>query len=94
MANTYRARTPAGQAAFEGGVFERDFTAAEERDWLGSGVLELVPRTYRVLSDNYERPKDELFDAALLVEVEAALIAGGHIERVAKPKTEPKPEEK
>lgn len=103
MTNTYRALTQAGQAAFDTGVFERDFTPVEERDWLANGVLELVPRTYRVLSDNYELPKGETFEAALPIEVERAQIEGGHIERVDKPKakrakpkadTEPdKPEE-
>lgn len=82
MTNTYRAKTKAAEAAFSSGVFERDFTVTEERDALDSGLLELVPRTYRVLSDNYAVPEGETFEAALLIENEAALIAGGHIERV------------
>jgi hypothetical protein len=83
MANTYRALTPAAVGAFAEGVFEREFTVMQEKDWLDSGLLELVPRTYRVLSDNYEagRPGD-LVELALLIENEAALIFGGHIERV------------
>jgi hypothetical protein len=83
--NTYRATTPAAVAAFSDGVFERDFTPSEEKDWLDSGVLELVPRTYLVRSDNYQVPLGQTFEAAFLVEIEAALVAGGHIERVAPP---------
>jgi hypothetical protein len=67
------------------GVFEREFSLAEEADWLGSGLLELVPRAYRALSNNYQVTQGETFDAAFLVENEAALIQGGHIERVNKP---------
>ena len=82
MANTYRALTPAAVGAFDEGVFERDFTVVEEKDWLDSGLVELVPRTYRVLSANYAVPQGQTFEAAMLKENEAALIAGGHIERV------------
>lgn len=83
MSNTYRAKTPAAIGAFAAGVFEREFTPMEERDWLDSGLLELVPRTYRVLTNNYSAAaQGETFQAALLVEQEAALIQGGHIERV------------
>jgi hypothetical protein len=39
-----------------------------------------------VLSDNYAAAaQGETFDGALLVENEAALIQGGHIERVERP---------
>jgi hypothetical protein len=89
MSNTYRALTPDGEAVFGEGVLERDFTVTEERDWLGSGLIELVPRTYRALSDNYTAAaQGEEFTAALLVEHEAALIQGGHIERVDKAEPE------
>lgn len=95
MSNTYRALTPAAQAAFSVGVFEAEFTPSEEKDWLDSGLLELVPRTYRVLSDNFEVPKDELFERAYLKEPESALIGAGHIERVDEPEepTEDEPAE-
>lgn len=84
--NTYKATSPAAVAAFEDGVFERDFTPAEEQDWLSSGLLELAPRTYRVLSNNYEAgSQGELVELALLKEIEAALIQGGHLERVGDP---------
>jgi len=86
--NTYKATTPAAAAAFAEGVFEREFTPAEEQDWLDSGLLELVPRAYRVLSNNYAAgAQGDLVDLALLVEHESALIQGGHIERVDKPAT-------
>lgn len=85
MGNTYRAKSKAAVAAFDEGVFEHEFTATDERDWLGSGALEIVPRKYRVLSTNYERPQGEEFEAAFLVEIEAALLQGGHLERVSPP---------
>jgi len=89
--NTYKALSPAAQAAFEEGVFERDFTPAEEQDWLASGLLELVPRTYRVLSNNYAAAEQgDTFEATFLVGQESALIEGGHIERVDKPESKPK----
>jgi len=83
MTNTYRALSDSTKAAFADGVFEREFTPTEERDWLASGLVELVPRKYKVLSNNYDAGKQgSTVEAALLVELEAALIAGGHIERV------------
>lgn len=93
MTNTYRALSKAAEAAFSAGVFEREFSPTEERDWLASGLIEIVPRSYQVLSDNYERPMGEVFDAAFLVEIEAALISGSHIERVDKPATKQKKED-
>jgi hypothetical protein len=93
MTNTYRALSAAAEAAFDVGVFEAEFAPAEEKDWLDSGLLELVPRTYRALSDNYQVTQGETFDATYLVENEAALIQGGHIERVVKPTTKKKASE-
>lgn len=84
MTNTYRALTPAAVAAYDEGVFDRDFTPVEERDALNSGLIELVPRKYRVLSNNFAAgEQDSVIEAAYLVEIEHALIQGGHIERVA-----------
>jgi hypothetical protein len=83
--NTYKATSAAAVAAFDDGVFEREFTATEERDWLNSGLLELVPRAYKVLSNNFNAAKQgEHFEGSFPVELEAALIQGGHIERVDK----------
>jgi hypothetical protein len=94
MANTYRALSPAAEAAFAKGVFEATYTASQEQDHLGSGLIELVPRTYRALSNNYAAAEQgQTFEAALLVEHEAALIQGGHIERVDKPATKQKKED-
>ena len=98
--NQYRALTPQAVGMFEDGVFEREFTPTEERDWIDRGFLELVPRPYRVLSDNYTIegwavPRDAVVEASFPVEIEAALIAGGHLERVrrdAKPTVEVEPE--
>lgn len=83
MANTYRALSSAAKAAFADGVFEREFTPAEEQDWLSSGLIEIVPRKYVVASNNYVAGKQgDTVELALLIEHEAALIAGGHLERV------------
>ena len=88
MANTYRALSPAAVAAFDEGVFEREFTATEEHDWLASGLVEIVPRTYQQLSNNYSATtQGGTFEAAFPVGQEAALITSGHIERVDKPET-------
>lgn len=94
MSNTYKALSPAAVAAFADGVFEREFTPSEEKDHLASGLIELVPRTYRALSNNYAAAaQGETFEAAYLVENEAALIQGGHIERVGKPAPKQKKED-
>jgi hypothetical protein len=69
--NTYRALTPAAVAMFADGVLDLDLTKSQEADYLAAGLLELVPRKYRAVSNNYAVPQGE-----------AALIAGGHIERV------------
>lgn len=84
--NTYKAVSGYGKATFGEDVFEHEFTAVEERDHLDAGHLAVEPRTYRVLSNNYSAaPEGKTFQGALLVEQEAALIAGGHIERVEDP---------
>jgi hypothetical protein len=86
MTNTYKALTSVAEVWYQPGVFEADLTATEEQDAVNSGLLEIVPRTYRVLSNNYAAGKqNESVELALLVEHEQALISGGHIERVDKP---------
>lgn len=83
MTNTYKAISVVGEHYFGAGISEQDLSPAEEQDALDGGHLEIVPRKYRVLSDNYAAgKKDELVDLALLKENEAALIQGGHLERV------------
>ena len=78
-----------------GEEFEHKFTPEQERDNLASGLLEIVPQKYRVVGDSdvFDTPPGKEFTAALLIEQEAMLIAGGHIERVAAPQ-EPKKKEK
>jgi hypothetical protein len=86
--NTYKAVSGYGKATYGEDVFEHEFTATDERDHVGGGHLELVPRTYLQLSNNFTAAvQGETFEAAFVVEQEAALIQGGHIERVdEKPK--------
>lgn len=91
MTNTYRSLDVVAEHHFGEGDFEHEFTPTDEADWLGSGHVELVPRTYKQLSGNFSAAKQgETFVAAFLVETEAALIAGGHIERVDDPKPKPR----
>jgi hypothetical protein len=83
MTNTYRAADEYGAAHFGDDVFEADFDVLEERDHLDSGHLEIVPRQYKVLSDNFAGgTKGEPLEAAYPMEVEAALLTGGHLMRV------------
>jgi hypothetical protein len=90
MSNTYKATSVVGEHYFGEGVTEHDLSPVEERDALNSGHLELVPRKYRVLSDNYTAGKQgDVVELALLKENEAALMQGGHIERVDGPKEAP-----
>jgi hypothetical protein len=72
-----------------GEEFDYEFTEEDERSNLDSGLLEIVPRTYKVMggSDVYETKPGETFDAAIPVGIEALLYAGGHIERVDEPTT-------
>jgi hypothetical protein len=90
MANTYRAVSDRAKALHDPAEFEADLTPADERDQIEAGHLEIVPRPYKVLSNNFSAGKQgDAVDLALLVEQEAALIQGGHIERVEKPGTKP-----
>lgn len=83
MTNTYKAISVVGEHYFGEGTVELDLSAAEEQDALSGGHLEIVPRAYRVLSDNYAAGKQgDTVELALLKEQEAALIQGGHLELV------------
>lgn len=86
--NTYRAASAYGLAIYGEDVVELDLTAEEERNLLLAGHLELVPRLYESTSARYVVPKGETFEAAMLVENEAHLLAGGHVKR-AEPAPEP-----
>ena len=92
MTNTYRAISVVGEHYFGEGVSELDLSPSEEQDAISGGHLEIVPRKYRVLSDNYTAGKQgDFVDLALLKELEAALVAGGHLERIDTPKAADKP---
>jgi len=67
--------------------FDSEFTVDEERTNVQSGLLEVVPRRYRVLVDTEVygvrgTDEDPTFSAAMLIEQEQMLVNGGHIERV------------
>lgn len=89
MTNTYRALTPAAEAAYAPGVFDFDFESpAAESDAVAAGLIEIAPRAYKVLSNNFAAGKQgAVIEAAFLMENEAALIAGGHIERATDTET-------
>lgn len=90
MTNTYKATSAVGEHHFGEGVTEHDLSPAEERDALDGKHLEIVPRRYEVLSDNYEAGEQgAVVELALLKENEAALISGGHLKRVDKPADKP-----
>jgi hypothetical protein len=67
-----------------GDDFERDFSEEEEAANLDSGLLEIVPREYRVIGGSrvHETEPGDTFTRALRVGEEGLLFAGGHIERV------------
>lgn len=84
--NTYKAASERGKALYGEDAFDADFSVIEERDQLEGGHLVIVPRTYKVLSNNYAAAdQGKTFQGAFPVEQEAALISGGHIERVDAP---------
>jgi hypothetical protein len=88
--NTYRAISDRAKALHGTDDVELDLSASDERDQLDGGHLEIVPRPYKVLTNNYAGGEQgETVDLALLVEQEAALIQGGHLKRVDKPASKP-----
>jgi hypothetical protein len=96
--NRYRVRLPLlvhtedGSYA-QGEEFEKAFSEEDERTNVESGLLEIVPRRYKVIGGSVvdgNEPESE-FDAAMTIGREALLVAGGHIERVEeKPKAKPR----
>lgn len=83
MGNLYSPVSARAKALHGDKPFEAEFSASEEQDQLDAGHLEIVPRPYEVLSNNYSAGEQgDVVDLALLVEHESALIAGGHIQRV------------
>lgn len=83
MSNTYRPVSDRAKALHGSDDLELDLSAADEADALSAGHLELVPRPYKVLVNNFsEGEQGETVDLSLLVENEAALVSGGILERV------------
>ncbi len=88
---TYRPVSERAKALHGEDVFEAELSVVAERDLVRSRHLEIEPRLYRILSDNYEAGEQgETVSLALPIENEAALIQGGHIERADKPTTKKK----
>lgn len=95
MTNTYRAVSVAAKSEYGVDAVDLDLSVMDEKDAIDGGHLELVPRRYKVLSDNFSGgPQNGEYTGALRKETEQALIAGGHIERVTEPSKEAPTEEK
>lgn len=82
MTNTYKPLSERAKALHGVKVFTAEFTVLEEADQISAGHLEIAPRPYKVLSNNFEAGKqDTVVNLALPIEQEAALVEGGHIKR-------------
>lgn len=79
-------------AYVQGETFEKEFSEAEERENVQSGLLEIVPQTYKVVGSNvvHETEPGETFERALFLGEEALLIQSGQVELVEAPKAKPK----
>lgn len=68
----------------QGDEFDHEFSEEDEATNLDSGLLEIVPRTYRNVGTSQVDGHDpgETFQAAIPRGREALLFAGGHIEPV------------
>jgi hypothetical protein len=78
----YRATSEKAAAVYEEGEFDRpDWTVEQENDALASGLVEIVPRTYRVATDTRVNGQGfgETFEAAYRLEQEKHLVDGGFI---------------
>ena len=88
MSNIYRPVSDRAKAQYGSDDVERDLSAADESDMLAAGHLEIVPRPYKILVNNYEAgDQGDTVDLALRVDQEAALVSGGILERVEAKKT-------
>jgi len=92
MSNRYRVLLPLRVHTEDGSYtqgeeFDKDFTADEEETNVQSGLIEIVPRRYKVIGGSKVdgNEPDSEFDAAMTIGREAILVAGGHIERVETP---------
>jgi hypothetical protein len=82
MTNLYRPVSDRARAMYGDEDVERTFTPADEADMVSAGHLEIVPRPYRVLVNNYAGGgQGDVVDLALPVENEAALLSGAILER-------------
>lgn len=91
MTNLYSPISARAKALHGDKPFEADLSVLDERDELAGGHLEIVPRPYEVLSNNFAAGKQgDVVDLALVVEHEAALTAGGHIQRAKSATTKKK----
>lgn len=73
----------------QGEEFSKDFSEEEEAANLASGLIEIVPREYRVIGGSvvHGAGPGEILVRALRIGEESLLIQGGHIEPIeAKPK--------
>lgn len=92
MSKSYKPVSEWAKATFGDDEFEHDFSAVDEGDMLSAGHLQPVPQRYRVLSDNYYgHEQGDEFDGFFRREVEEALVSGGQLKRVDKPKPAKKP---
>jgi hypothetical protein len=95
--NTYKVLLPLlvnGEHG-QGDVFEYEFPSPPEEDAaIDTGLLEIVPRKYKVVGQSrvFDTAPGDEFEKALRMGQEAALFAGGHIERVETKKATPKKE--
>lgn len=91
MTNLYRPVSDREKALRGTDDLELDLSPTEESDAVSAGHLEIVPRPYRVLVNNYaEGEQGDVVDLALPVENEAALLGGGILERADPVKPKPK----
>ena len=83
-------------AYVQGEEFEKEFSEEEEAANLASGLLEVVPREYRVVGGSVVHGAEpgEILVIALPMGQERLLMEGGHIEPVVpeapKPKRKPR----
>jgi len=99
MTNKYRNLLPLlihteDGAYGQGEIFEKDFTEDEERVNVESGLIEIIPRRYKVVGESvvHGAAPGQTFEAGLLLGNEAQLIASGNIQRVGGPPPELDPE--
>ena len=82
--NTYRVTSGAEVVDHkEGAVFDHDFSPEVEADLLAAGRIVIEPRRYKVVGSSSvnETAPGGFFLGAFTRGQEAALLAGGHIER-------------